>query len=289
LLRIMAKDWAHNATDDEVTLMDADMFDCDGTYDVYEHVPNSYDEDDFDFGEVLSSRSCEPSRDSSQTTTFHGSSGHGWVGHADGRWEYYDSTARPELDGYSFASGEYDPDDAVSHPSPPPPPSMEMPMARRRHPICARQCGGFAPLPPPPPHAGIKPVCENDFKIYRSSFKDRPRHSPFPHPKPVYSANLTLPTLLEDHSLHVHVAQFHSILPHRRYTTVVFVNGQWVPAPDVPARNGAVHVVNRLIRPWGKGKHGHGHAEEEPWNDETSDDGEWDDWEEWLPQWAAED
>ena len=88
------------------------------------------------------------------------------------------------------------------------------------------------------------------------------------------------------------VAQFHSILPHRQYTTAVFVNGQWVVAPDVPARNGVVHVVKKLISPKGK-KHvpGH-HAGEEEMFWEQREEGEfdgWEDWEEWLPQWAAED
>lgn len=112
---------------------------------------------------------------------------------------------------------------------------------------------------------------------------------PLPHPKPVYSANITLPTLLANHSLSVHVAQFHSVLPHKRYTTAVFVNGQWVVAPDVPARNGAIHVVKKLISPKGK-KHGPPHSEEGEglWEHEEVDL-DWEDWEEWLPQWAAED
>ncbi|KAJ3524304.1 hypothetical protein NM688_g8585 [Phlebia brevispora] len=127
-----------------------------------------------------------------------------------------------------------------------------------------------------------------------------------PHPKPVYSLNATLPTLLSNHTLHVHVAQFHSILPRGGYITKLFVNGQWVVAADVPTRNGAVHVVNSLIRPFHKGHHGHHgdhgyHFDEEAWFEPSADeenfdddvddgiDHEWDDWEEWLPQWANED
>jgi hypothetical protein len=76
----------------------------------------------------------------------------------------------------------------------------------------------------------------------------------------------------------------------------VFVNGQWVVAPDVPTRNGAIHVVKRLIKPRGHGKHGHGghgHYTEGPvWADATLErkfDDDWNDWEEWLPQWVNED
>lgn len=113
-----------------------------------------------------------------------------------------------------------------------------------------------------------------------------------------------MPTLLgSNYTLNLHVVQFHSILPHG-YVTKVSVNGQPIVAADVPTRNGAIHVVKRLIKPLGHGKHGHGghHSappshegafmSEEPVDEFYDDDGvdhAWDDWEEWLPQWANED
>lgn len=125
----------------------------------------------------------------------------------------------------------------------------------------------------------------------RRSPSTHPRHH-LPHPKPVYSLNATLPSLLANHTLDVHVAQFHSILPHGGYVTKVFVNGQWVVVPDVPTRNGAVHVVKRLIRPFRKSHPGH-KMENTEWfhaaGVDEDPDHEWDDWEEWLPQWANED
>lgn len=113
----------------------------------------------------------------------------------------------------------------------------------------------------------------------------------------MYAANITLSTLLANHTLFVHVAQFHTILPHRKYATAVFVNGQLSIAPDVPARNGAVHVVDRLISP--RRKHGHHGAPDydefdgehgDFWAERAEqDDKDWKEWEEWLPEWAAED
>ncbi|EKM55776.1 uncharacterized protein PHACADRAFT_256644 [Phanerochaete carnosa HHB-10118-sp] len=119
-----------------------------------------------------------------------------------------------------------------------------------------------------------------------------PHHGPFPHPKPVFSANITLPTLLPNHTLSVHVRQIHSILPHRGYTTLVFVNGIFAVS-DVPARNGAVHVVDRLISPRRHSSHGALSDDGEDfdsWEKQVErDDQDWEEWEEWLPRWAAED
>ena len=101
----------------------------------------------------------------------------------------------------------------------------------------------------------------------------------------MYSANATLPTLLANHTLSVHVAQFRSVLPHRQYTTALFVNGQWVAAADVPARNGAVHVVRRLLRP-ARPPPPPGPEGEEVYAAQAEHS--WEDWEDWLLQWAEE-
>lgn len=99
--------------------------------------------------------------------------------------------------------------------------------------------------------------------------------------------NATLPTLLANQTLQVHVAQFKT--PFKRYHTVLFVNGAWVVARDVPSRNGAIHVVDRLIRPQGVGKHPESDDEFEPMSIRKEEsETEWQDWAEWLPQWAEE-
>ncbi|KAF9228607.1 FAS1 domain-containing protein [Gyrodon lividus] len=118
---------------------------------------------------------------------------------------------------------------------------------------------------------------------------------PLPLPEPVYEYNVTLPTLLEDHDLRVQVARYKSKLPlpgPSRYFTRFKVNGRDVGPFDIPARNGALHVISTLLDPrkghdhHGRhGRHGHhGHHE----HDGEDDDNVWDDWEEWLPQWAIE-
>lgn len=192
--------------------------------------------------------------------------------------------ARPEADGYGMMSGEYNIPRPVSIPLPP---GVERPSCCCRSP----ESRAFKPHNP----EVMDHLLEDRWYGNKAN---RPHHKPIF--KPVYTLNKTLPTLLPNYTLEVHVAQFRSILPHG-YVTKVFVNGQWVVAPDVPARNGAIHVVKRLIHPKGKGRHGkhggHGHhfEGEEPRvgqytaSDDPELDHEWDDWEEWLPQWANED
>ena len=67
--------------------------------------------------------------------------------------------------------------------------------------------------------------------------------------------------------------------------------------PDVPARNGAVHVVSKLLNPVKRPHHppphpppkkGEGEAHAGAVAEEEHEDGEWAGWEEWLLQWAAE-
>jgi hypothetical protein len=112
----------------------------------------------------------------------------------------------------------------------------------------------------------------------------------------VFSANVTLPTLLANHSLHVHVAKVKHRLPipgHKKdiYTTKLFVNHQSVAVSDVVSRNGAVHVINKILNPRPR----HHLRPHKPEKDKTGyefvdhdEDDEWKDWEDWLPQWAAE-
>ncbi|KAH7927713.1 FAS1 domain-containing protein [Leucogyrophana mollusca] len=129
-----------------------------------------------------------------------------------------------------------------------------------------------------------------------TGYEKRPRP---PLPDPVYAYNVTLPTLLQDRSLHVEISRYKSKLPvpgPPRYFTTFRVNGEEVGPFDVPARNGALHVITKLLDPRGhrhRGghddykhhKHRDGHGVSRTHRDY---DAQWEDWEEWLPQWAAE-
>lgn len=80
--------------------------------------------------------------------------------------------------------------------------------------------------------------------------------------------------------------------PHhpKSYTTEFFVNGQPVFFYDIPARNGAVHVIGKVLNPRAHSRQGslsNHHDESRPgWVDDAADD--WEDWESWLPAWADE-
>lgn len=105
---------------------------------------------------------------------------------------------------------------------------------------------------------------------------------------PLYAYNLTLPTLLENHSLNVQVARYKVKIPlpgPARYFTRFVVNGHDVGPYDIPARNGALHVITNLLDPRGHHKEDHKHRGPE----HESVDVDWEDWEEWLPQWAMQD
>lgn len=111
--------------------------------------------------------------------------------------------------------------------------------------------------------------------------------------KPVFSANVTLPTLLTNHSLHVHVEKVKHRLPipgHKKdiYTTKLFVNHQSVAVPDVVSRNGAVHIINKVLDP--RPRHHHRLQKDDKGGPGVTnqEDNVWEDWEDWLPQWAAE-
>lgn len=86
-----------------------------------------------------------------------------------------------------------------------------------------------------------------------------PRKTP-PLPELVYEYNTTLPTLLQDHHLRVYIAHYKSGLPvpgFPRYFTRFQVNGHHVGPYDIPARNGALHVLSTILDPR-KGRHHRG-------------------------------
>ncbi|KAG6841211.1 hypothetical protein C0991_000873 [Blastosporella zonata] len=108
-----------------------------------------------------------------------------------------------------------------------------------------------------------------------------------PHPKPIETHDATLSTALTNHTLHAHIEKFrfsiplpgHPHNPHQ-ITTKFTINGHKVAVPDIVGLNGAVHVIEHLLDPRGHSHHGHRDGS-------FCSDGDWEDWEEWLPQWAA--
>jgi len=144
-----------------------------------------------------------------------------------------------------------------------------------------------APPPLPPPRGSERPSRKGD---HASPCEEC--DSPIIAHRPVFSANVTLPTLLTNHSLHVRVAKFGHRLPipgHKKdiYVTKLFVNDQSVVVSDVISKNGAVHVIDKVLNP--RPRH---HCPHKPQIDEDSldiipqDTNEWEDWEDWLPRWA---
>ncbi|KAF9532376.1 FAS1 domain-containing protein [Crepidotus variabilis] len=145
--------------------------------------------------------------------------------------------------------------------------------------------------------------------------------------EPIFNKNATLETAFFNHSVNAFILQNKITLPfhphHPLIDTKIFVNHQHVHVRDIVAANGAIHVIDRLLdprKPHGSpppgspphrrgphhghehhrgphhdhehhrgpphhGHHKHGH------NFETEGDHYdliWEDWEEWLPQWAEE-
>lgn len=166
----------------------------------------------------------------------------------------------------------------------PPPPSEDNP----HHPH------GLPPLPSSQNARGRRPLRKGD---HSGPCKERSNlpHLPGLPRKPVFSANVTLPTLLPNHRLHVHVEKVKHRLPipgHKKdiYTTKLFVNHQSVVVPDVPSRNGAVHIINQVLNPRRRHHRPHKPKQSEAGHDfvDQGDNNEWEDWEDWLLQWAEE-
>ncbi|KAI6019726.1 hypothetical protein F5J12DRAFT_812737 [Pisolithus orientalis] len=124
------------------------------------------------------------------------------------------------------------------------------------------------------------------------SVVEHPRKKPTHLPKPAYEYHITLPTRLANHSVHVHVARYESKLPlpgGLRSFTKFRVNGIEAGPIDVPTRNGALQVISALLNPRKHHHCHHDHDHEDKSVMEDKVDASWDDWEEWLPQWALED
>lgn len=180
-------------------------------------------------------------------------------------------------------------------------------------PLRREPCGSphecHSPPPPPPsckenPHHPPPPIPRGPHGLHSigGCAPGQGDHSPFlllhqsfiSRPERVFAVNLTLPTLLTNHSLHIHIAKYKLHLPipgHPKdiYSSDIVVNHQRVAFADVVARNGAVHVINSVLNP--RPHHHHPHKPEGNGGNEIYDEDEndsWNDWEDWLPRWAAE-
>jgi len=112
-----------------------------------------------------------------------------------------------------------------------------------------------------------------------------------------------LPTLLTNHSITVQITRRKSKLLPPALTTRVVANGVPIVLADSVARNGAVHIVSKILHPFPRrfppgAPHHRPHAgddEDGPMlvqldgEDGNEEDESWEDWRDWLPQWAAED
>lgn len=99
------------------------------------------------------------------------------------------------------------------------------------------------------------------------------------HEYPNVTVNITIPTLLDDHSLRFVVGKPKKTTWPRLVRSYVFVNGQGT-GPEAVARNGAVYMLPRLLHPY-KPSH-------DMEGDDKEQDNRWDDWEEWLPAWGEQ-
>lgn len=109
--------------------------------------------------------------------------------------------------------------------------------------------------------------------------------------EPIFSVDIDLDSLLVNHTVHAHVAQKKINVPFpvkRPYIvdTKIRVNGNLVVGPDIVGLNGAIHVINKLLNPR---DHHHGHNRRTNYSKDCSGSNDWEDWETWLIDWAAED
>jgi len=110
---------------------------------------------------------------------------------------------------------------------------------------------------------------------------DWPRRRKGPVIEPISREKYTLDTALAEHTLDVVVDKKRVTLPlpHHKpsvINTKVIVNHHLAHHRDIVGLNGAIHIVDRLLDPRKPCHH----------PPEQEDEQAWEDWEEWLPQWA---
>ncbi|KAG6861886.1 hypothetical protein C0995_010592 [Termitomyces sp. Mi166 len=107
----------------------------------------------------------------------------------------------------------------------------------------------------------------------------RAKDDSHPHPEPIESFDEEFSSALTNYTLHAHVEKFKFSIPipspHQPpiITTKFTINGHRVVVPDIIGLNGAIHLIEHLLDPRGHSHHGQA---------------VWENWEEWLPQWTAE-
>lgn len=125
---------------------------------------------------------------------------------------------------------------------------------------------------------------ENHYTPAKNSRHELSSSLGFGHPpprKPIFSYDLELPTAFENHTLHVHVEKINITIPfpipHKpsRTKTILAINHRPAFLVDVVGLNGAIHTIDHLLDPRGR------HAID------TEGQGQsWEDWEDWLLDWA---
>jgi len=95
-----------------------------------------------------------------------------------------------------------------------------------------------------------------------------------------FKKEVEVPTALANTTLHVTIDKSKVPLLDGVYKTTIKVNDHYVKAFDVPAHNGATHVIGDVLIPPHKHHDHHG--------EDISSVDSWSNWEEWLPAWAAE-
>ncbi|WVO18468.1 hypothetical protein L204_106185 [Cryptococcus depauperatus] len=99
---------------------------------------------------------------------------------------------------------------------------------------------------------------------------------------PSFYKELKIETALPNATITVEIEK-KKLLPIEGFVkTTIKVNGDYVKIIDVPARNGAFHVIDKLLVP-PHHCHDHGIQKQDIANDDA-----WNNWEQWLPQWANE-
>ncbi|KAK8845448.1 hypothetical protein IAR55_006161 [Kwoniella newhampshirensis] len=97
---------------------------------------------------------------------------------------------------------------------------------------------------------------------------------------PSFHKELEVHTALPNATLKIEIDKTKFLPVEGAVKTTIKVNGDYVEVIDIPARNGASHLIGKLLVP---PHHHHDHHGED-----ISSQDSWENWEEWLPAWADE-
>jgi uncharacterized surface protein with fasciclin (FAS1) repeats len=139
----------------------------------------------------------------------------------------------------------------------------------------------------------VKKCRHHEKKYKRSLMRFIPMSSAWPphHSPPDITVNITVPTLLDDHSVRFVVAKpkrdehhLENLIEEHKGNDLtpplarsyVFVHGN-PTLVEGTARNGAIYALNRIIHPF---------KQVHPDDDEISEEKMWEGWEDWLPAWG---